>query len=176
MKKNGLIVYYTLTGNTKVVAEEIQKKTGFDIQRIRETKERKQGNIMGSALGALLGLKSRIKPLDFSLENTESIFLGVQIWAGKTAPAINRYLSKVSLKQKKIWLFVTKADNKVPEKFINAITKRIEKKGGKVMGNISFTSPWKPNKNTDVISREKVCDSIDKWLVTKFSSMYKIKI
>ena len=163
MKGKSLIVYYSWVGNTEVVAKEIQRQTGFDIQRVEEKKERKQSNIMGAAMGAVFGFKSRLKSMDFLLADYENVFLGAQVWAGKTTPAINKYLSKAYLKNKKVWLFITKADEKIPQKVIDSITRRIEKKGGKVIDSISFTAAWDPKKNT-VISHEEVEDSIHEWL------------
>ena len=107
MEGKSLIVYYSWVGNTEVVAKVIQRLTGFDIHRIQEKKNREAGHIAGGAMGAFLGLKSKIKPMDFTLSAYNNIFLGVQVWAGKTTPAVNRYLSKVCLKDKKVWLFIT---------------------------------------------------------------------
>jgi hypothetical protein len=135
MEGKSIIVYYSWVGNTEVVAKEIQRLTGFDIQKIEEKNIRKPGNIAGGAMGAFFGFKSSIKPIDFELSSYQNIFLGVQVWAGKTPPAVNRYLSKVCLKNKKVWLFITKSDEKVPQKFIDSVTRRIEKKGGKVMND-----------------------------------------
>jgi flavodoxin len=163
MSGKSLIVYYSWVGNTEMVAKEIQRQTGFDIQRIEEKKERKKGKIMGAAMGAVLGFKSGLKAMDFMLEDYENIYLGAQVWAGKTTPAINKYLSKVHLKDKKVRLFITKSDKMVPQKVIDSITCRIEKKGGKVIDNISFTTTWEPGKN-NVISQEEVKDSIQEWL------------
>lgn len=36
MQDNSVIVYYSWVGNTEIVAKEIQRLTGFDIQRIEE--------------------------------------------------------------------------------------------------------------------------------------------
>jgi hypothetical protein len=112
VKDKSLIVYCSWYGDTEVVVKEIQLQTGFDIQKNEEIKERKRGNSMGAAMSAYLGLKSRIKPMDYLLAEYENIFLGVQVWAGKTTPAINKYLSKVSLKGKSVRLFILKADEK----------------------------------------------------------------
>lgn len=163
MEGRSLIVYYSWVGNTEVVAKEIQRQTGFDIQRIEEKPERKQGKIMGAAMGAVLGFKSSLKSMDFLLADYGNIFLGVQVWAGRTTPAINKYLSKACFKDKKVWIFITKADKMVPQKVIDSITRRIEKKGGKVIDSISFTAPWEPGKNT-AIAQEEVKDSIHEWL------------
>jgi flavodoxin len=162
MKGKSLIVYYSWVGNTEVVAKEIQNQTGFDIQKIEEKKVRKLGSIMSAAIGAFIGFKSRLKPMDFLLADYENIFLGAQVWAGKTTPAINKYLSKTCFKNKKIWLFITKADEKEPKKVIDSITYRIEKTGGRVMGSVSLTTQWDPKTNIPITSQE-VKDAINEW-------------
>ncbi|WP_422124508.1 flavodoxin family protein [Planococcus sp. X10-3] len=163
MKNSSLIVYYSWIGSTEVVAKEIQRLTGFDIQRIEEKKKRTPGKIAGAAMGAFLGFKSSLKPMDFALEEYENIFLGGQVWAGKTPPAINQYLKKASFKDKKVWLFLTKGDEKVPQQVIDSITKRIEKKGGKVVDSISITTKWDPKVNLP-IALEEVQEPIYNWL------------
>lgn len=163
MEGKSLIVYYSWVGNTEVIAKEIQKQTGYTLQRLNEVMERKPNKIGGAAMSAIFGAKSRLKPLEFSLEDFQNIFLGVQIWAGKTTPAINTFLSKSQLKEKKVWIFITKGSEKNPEKFIASITARVEKKGGKVQDTISFTTKWEPGKDT-VISSDVIKEPISNWL------------
>lgn len=163
MEDKSLIVYYSWVGNTEVAAKVIQRLTGFDINRIQEKKNRKAGHIAGGAMGAFLGLKSKIKPMDFTLSAYKNIFLGVQVWAGKTPPAVNRYLSNVCLKDKKVWLFITKSDPQVPQKYINSITRRIEKKGGIVIDSLSITTKWEPDTNIPV-SPADVENEVTDWL------------
>lgn len=163
MKNNSLIVYYSWVGSTEVVAKEIQRLTEFDIQKIEEKKERKLGKIAGAAMGAFLGFKSNLKQMDFEMEGYENIFLGAQVWAGKTTPAINKFLKKASFKDKKVWLFITKADEKVPQQVIDSITKRIEKKGGSVVDSMAITTKWDPKTNIP-IAPEEVKDEVYDWL------------
>lgn len=159
MPCKSLIVYYSLIGNTDAVAKEIQSQTGFDIQRIEEQKPRRKGNIPGAGMAALFGFKSKIKAMDLHTDDYDNIFLGAQVWAGKTTPAINSFLSEACFEGKKVWLFITKADPKVHHKIVDTITRRVEEKGGKVMDSISFQTTI----NT-VIPREKVKDAINEWL------------
>ncbi len=160
---SSLITYYTWVGNTGVVANEIQRQTGFDIKKIEELKERKPGNFIGSAMGAVFNMKSKLKPFDFSLAGYDEIYLGVQVWASKTTPAINTFLSKVDLKGKKVRLFITLADDKEPIKFIESVKNRVEKKGGVFVDSIFFTVSYVPGK-TEVVSPEAVKDKIGSWL------------
>ncbi|MEI6132573.1 MAG: flavodoxin [Bacillota bacterium] len=154
MDRNSVIVYYSWVGNTKLAAEEIQKSTGLELFRIEEKKERNFGSIMGPAFAAFFGFKSGIKPIDFSFQKYENVFIGTPVWAGKITPAINSFLSKYSLKGKNIYIFITKADENVPQKVIDSMTSRIEKKGGKVKGCISLTTKWDPKTNIPLFSEE----------------------
>lgn len=163
MVKNTAIVYYSWVGNTEVAAKEIQRLTGFDLLKIEEKKERKFGNIMGAAMSAFLGFKSSIKRMDFTLQQYDNVFLGTPVWGGKTTPAVNKFLSKANFKGKNIWIFITKADEKVPQKVIDSITRRIEKKGGIVMDFISLTTKWDPKTNIP-ISPEEIRSSIQDWI------------
>jgi len=165
MKTNSFIVYYSWVGNTEVVAKEIQRLTEFDIQRIEEIKERKLGKIPGAAMGAFFGLKSSLKPMDYSMKEYETIFLGVQVWAGKTTPAVNTFLKNASFQDKNVWLFITKADEKTPIKVIDSITKRIEKKGGNVRDSLSITTKWDPKTNIPIALKD-VEGIIHEWLST----------
>ncbi|MFH1693328.1 MAG: hypothetical protein ABH890_03490 [Bacillota bacterium] len=166
MTENNLIIYYSWVGNTEVVAKEIQNQTRFDIYKIEEKKERKFGSIMKAAMGAFFGYKSRLKSMDFSMKDYENIYLGAQVWAGKTTPAINKFLSKACFKYKKVWLFVTKGDENEPQKVYDSITKRIEKKGGQVVDRISITTQWDPKTNIPMVPHD-VKDFIHDWLHKK---------
>ena len=158
--KNSLVVYYSWLGNTKVVAEEIVKHMGGDIIRIKENKERKNGaGLAASALEAAIGMKSDLKPMDFEFEKYDHIFLGAQVWAGRSTPAINAFVKNANLHNKSIYLFITKANDKVPEKVISSLTERIRKKGGKVVDSFSITT-----KMDQVISPEAVEDQVKAWI------------
>jgi flavodoxin len=163
MDKKGIIIYYSWIGNTQVVAEEIKRITSFNLLRIEEKKERKFKNIMVPAMSAFFGLKSNIKPLDYSLGMVDNVFLGAQVWAGKTTPAINKFLSKANFKGKNVWVFITKADENIPQKVIDSITKRIEKRGGIVMDSLSLTTKWDPKTNIPVTA-EEIRTPLQNWI------------
>ncbi len=155
-----LIVYYSWTGNTEVVAKELHGLIGGDIDRIEEVKERKKGiGFFTGVFGALKGSKSRIKPMNFSPDEYDNIFIGGPIWASNCAPAINSYLSSADLKGKNVYLFITKADEKVPQNAIASISKKVEKRGGKVIDSISITTVMK-----SVIAPDAAREPLKKWV------------
>ncbi len=155
-----LVVYYSWMGNTEAVAKEIHTLVGGDLKKLEEVKERKSGaGFMGAAFSALVGMKSRLKPMDFSLKGYDNVFLGLQVWASRSTPAINAFISKADLKGKKVYLLITKADSKVPQKVIDSVTKRIENRGGKVVDSFSVTTKMK-----NVITPEAIKESASEWI------------
>ena len=159
MAGKSVIVYYSWVGNTAAVAKEIQVQTGFDLMAIEEWKERSQAGIGGAAMAGFFGFKSRIKPMDFALPEVDQLLLGAQVWATRTTSPINSYLNRASFKGKNVWLFITHADENVPQKIIDSITARIAKKGGIVADCISFTT-----KMDTVIPLENFQGELQRWL------------
>ena len=105
-----LVIYYSQTGNTKLVAEEIAAKLGADIEEIvavnpydgdfmqtieRCMKEREEGVI------------PEIKPLKSKIAKYDVIFLGYPVWFGTVAPPVARFLQEVDLSGKTIVPFCT---------------------------------------------------------------------
>ena len=105
-----LVLYYSQTGNTKVVAEEIATKLGADIEEIvavnpydgdfqatidRCKQEHEQGNIPD------------IQPLKADVSNYDIIFIGYPIWFGTYAPPVHKFLLGVDLSGKKLVPFCT---------------------------------------------------------------------
>ncbi|ETA82274.1 flavodoxin family protein [Youngiibacter fragilis] len=140
MNDRTLITYYSFTGNTESVANEIQALTGYDSAAIVEKRERKKDSMPLSALTAMLGLRSRLKPMDFKLLGYDRIILGCQVWAWHTTPPINSFISKADWRGKKVFLFITKGDDKVPQKVIDSISSRIRARGGDVVDTLSITT------------------------------------
>ncbi len=159
MEGRTLITYYSWSGNTESVAKEIQALTGYDSIAIVEKKERKKSNMPFSALTALLGLRSRLMPMDFNLDGYDRILLGCQVWAWHSTPAVNSFISKANFKGKKVFLFITKADDKVPQKVIDSITSKIRSKGGEVADSLSITTTMER-----VIEPDEFREELSSWL------------
>lgn len=105
-----LVLYYSQTGNTKAVAEEIATRLGADIEEItmidpydpdfqatidRCMKEREQ-NIIPD-----------IQPVKADLANYDVVFLGYPVWFGTYAPPVINFLNNADLSGKKIVPFCT---------------------------------------------------------------------
>jgi flavodoxin len=159
MESRTLITYYSWSGNTESVAKEIQALTGYDSIAIVEKKERKKSNMPLSALTALLGLRSRLMPMDFNLDGYDRILLGCQVWAWHSTPAVNSFISRANFKGKKVFLFITKADDMVPQKVIDSITSKIRSKGGEVADSLSITTTMER-----MIEPDEFREELSSWL------------
>lgn len=105
-----LVLYYSLTGNTKMVAEEFANRLGADIEEIvcvdpydtnflacieRCKKEREAGTV------------TDIEPVKADLSKYDVIFIGYPVWFGTYAPPIATFLANNDLSGKTIVPFCT---------------------------------------------------------------------
>ncbi len=162
-KAKSAIVYYSWTGNTKIVAEVFSDLLDIPMDPIIEKNTRASGNVPLAALSAILGLKSRIEPLMLDLNEMTTLFVAGQVWAGHPTPAINSFIHHTDFKGKKVWLIITGADENRPEKMIRKLKNRIIKKGGEVIGIYTCKTRALIG-NTDIISHEEVRESVEDWL------------
>lgn len=124
-----LVVYYSRSSNTETVAKEILKAVNSDIKKIELKKDI---SFMGAAFSSLLGLKGKIKSIDFNLKDYDNIFIGTPVWAGKSSTPINTFLSETNFTGKNVFIFATQADEKTPDLVYESIKARVVAKGGKV--------------------------------------------
>jgi len=105
-----LVLYYSQTSNTKVVAEEIAGRLGADIEEIvavnpydgdfqatieRCLKEREAGEL------------PEIQPVAADLSAYDVIFLGYPVWFGTYAPPVITLLNEIDLSGKEVVPFCT---------------------------------------------------------------------
>ena len=105
-----LVLYYSETGTTKTVAEEIQKQTGADIEAIacekpysgnfQETMQRGQREMQSGEYPALKALTKKVSDYDV-------IFLGYPIWFGTYANPIVTLLKQQDFAGKTVVPFCT---------------------------------------------------------------------
>ena len=109
-QKKSLILYYSETGTTKTVAQELQKQLNADIESIepttpytgnfQETMQRGQREMQSGETPALKPLKSKIA-------NYDVIFLGYPIWFGTYATPIATLVKENDFAGKTIVPFCT---------------------------------------------------------------------
>lgn len=153
-----LIIYYSRTGNTETIAQEISKEVNGEIKKIELIKDISFG---WAGFTSLIGLKGKIKAIDFDLKNYDNIFIGFPVWAGKSSTPINTFLDKVDFKEKNVFVFVTQADNKAPNSVFESIASRVRAKGGNIVDSFFIQTDMK-NPITSEQSKGHVHDWISK--------------
>ncbi len=107
-----LVVFFSYTGNTKKIAESIQKKLNCDILEIKPVKpystdyqtvvDEEQNNESSKK-------KPEIQSIDKDLSKYDEIIVGSPVWWYTIAPVIRTFLSENDLKGKIIKPFATNA-------------------------------------------------------------------
>lgn len=133
-----LIVYYSWTGKTELVAKAISRTLNADARKVEEVKKRK--GFLGFISGGWSARKEKcsgIKPIDFNLDNYDLVFLGTPVWALKPTPAINAFISKADFKDKKVVIFVTMGGIG-GKSVIKMMCDTIESKGGEIINSFAI--------------------------------------
>lgn len=109
-ESKSLVLYYSQTGTTQAVAEEIGRLTNADIERM-DVEEPYSGDF-GQTIARCQeemakGVLPTVKPLNVNLDDYDTIFLGYPIWFGTCANPMLALLESVDFSGKKIVPFCT---------------------------------------------------------------------
>lgn len=89
------VVYYSLQGNTEMVAKEIANSTGADLIKLEPVEEYPDKGFKKFFWGgksAVMGDEPKLKPYVFNLDAYDNIILGFPIWAGTFVPPIRSFI------------------------------------------------------------------------------------
>ncbi len=93
-----LVAFYSRTGNTKRVGEEIARCLIAEIDEIIDRKERKGiKGLLGSGKDAIFKNPTEIETKK-NPEEYELVIIGSPVWAGRLVPAVRTYLSRNKFK------------------------------------------------------------------------------
>ena len=101
-----LILYYSRTGNTKLISETIAKGMGADIIEIKEVGTDRAGTwgFITAGIAALLDQHGPITPEAINLNGYKNIIIASPIWSWNLATPIHSLLLKNHFKNQKIVL------------------------------------------------------------------------
>ena len=129
-----LILYSSLTGNTKACCEALQKELQADIIEIKDVKDRSgKWGFFKTAIGSLFGSHTKIEPENPDLSSYSSIIIGSPIWTGKFSMATRTLIDKNSFAEKKVIIFTT-TNAFEKEKYKEKSKDLVRKAGGDVVG------------------------------------------
>ncbi len=104
-----LIVFYSLSGTTRAVAETLAGMLGADIAEIRCRRYRR--GLFGFLRAGHDSMRARLPPVELppALNQTHDlIVIGAPIWAGRAATPVRTFLSGKPKLSDKVALFITR--------------------------------------------------------------------
>ena len=112
--ENTLVAYFSATGTTKRVAQNLAKATGADIYEIKPLKPYTSADLNwhdNNSRSSVEMNDSKSRPEivadNFSVDNYDIIYLGFPIWWGTAPKVVHTFLEKYDFSGKKIIIFAT---------------------------------------------------------------------
>ncbi len=105
-----VVVYYSLEGNTKKLAEQLAKHLKAETLELKPTKEvnsEKRSKYLWGGRQVMMKTKPTLQPYEFDCKNYDLIALGTPVWAMTYSPPLRTFLSEQTIRNKKILLFCT---------------------------------------------------------------------
>ncbi len=105
---NTLVVYYSLTGHTRQIAEAIAAAHEADLEVIEDTFNRDTG--LGrprSAIEGLLGLRSSITPPKHDPSEYDLVVVGTPVWSARLSSPVRAYLNQQRASLERVAFFCT---------------------------------------------------------------------
>ena len=145
-----LILYHSLTGNTKACCEALQQALEADSIEIKDLVDRSgRWGFFRSAIGSLLGMHTDIEPEKPDLSPYPYIILGSPIWTGKLSMAMRTLIDKNSFEGKKVVIFTT-TNAFEKEKHKEKSKNLVRKTGGNVVGYYQVLAKEEVNEDEKV--------------------------
>lgn len=105
-----LVVYYSYSGNTEIIAKKIQSQTGADLFKIETVKPYPTGYnevVEQAKQEKASSYMPELKQKVANLQDYDTVFVGTPIWWYTMAPAVKSFLSENNLSGKTIIPFCT---------------------------------------------------------------------
>jgi flavodoxin len=135
-----LVVYYSMTGRTKLVAQVIAEDLNASLVEITERRPVPMPFVyLSGGFGAFMNRGSKINAINVDLKRYERIFLGSPIWNSRPTPAVNSFIYQMNFEGRDIIPFFTMGGDNSQKALAN-ITAKIERSQGKVAGSFAIKS------------------------------------
>jgi len=145
-----LILYYSLTGNTRAGCEVLQAELGADMIEIKDLRKRDgKWGFFKTAIASLVGKHTRIEPEKVDITKYHNIIIGSPIWTGKLSMAIRTLIDRNRFDWRKVIIYTT-TNALEKEKYQEKSRNLVRKQGGNVVGYYQILAKEEVNgKKTD---------------------------
>jgi len=160
----GQVIFYSRTGNTRIVAEVISEVLNLQLQEIKDLKDRSGFfGFVGGMIDVRKNPITTISPETVNLGGHDVLFIGSPIWGMKLAPAITTFLEGTEFSGKKVILFTT-TSSRMKQSAFDEYSKLIQKKGGTVIDTFFLKTLWKESEEIRNEAQELVAERTESWM------------
>jgi Flavodoxins len=134
-----VVIFYSLTGNTNLIAKSIADFIGADMIRLKPEKEIQStgaGKYFKGGKSVLFHEKPKLMNERINLDDYDTLIIGTPIWAGSFTPPVNTLLSDYSIKGKQVYLFSTQSPGTKGEKCFSKMKEKLT--DNRVKGTAEF--------------------------------------
>lgn len=114
-----VVVYFSLSGKTKFVAQKIAQQLDADLCEVID-KIHKKGRML-YVKGGMRAMREKLVDIQVtkSIDEYDLVVVGSPVWAGKISPAIRTFLVNNNFSSKQVAFFVTLDGDKSEKTFEN---------------------------------------------------------
>ncbi|MBA4687461.1 MAG: NAD(P)H-dependent oxidoreductase [Candidatus Galacturonibacter soehngenii] len=155
-----IIVYFSLEGNVKFVAEKIKKQLNADMLCLTPKKEYPTGKVSKFFWGGksvMFNEKPKLESYQFNKEDYDVIVIGTPVWASSYTPPIKTFLSENDLSGKSVAFFACQSGNDASKCFEKL---KNELKNCQVAATLALVNPAKKKTNEDQLQIDTFCYNI----------------
>ena len=134
-----LVVYYSRTGHTEHLAQEIARRCHADLDRIRDPDGADRGGLWGylrSAWQAACGATPAIRPTTRDPGGYDLVVIGTPVWNWHLAAPVRSYARRHAGRFRRVALFCTEAGSGDSTTDVSVIARRF-----------GLVKTWKPEKS-----------------------------
>ena len=123
-----LVVYYSKTGHTRKIAQDIAKQMEAELDEI--TDKKKRAGLLGFIFGgrdALTGKETRISEIGKNPAEYDLVIFGSPIWSGNITPALRTYINQYGDSIRSTAFFLSsggKTPDQIFEKLLSLLKER----------------------------------------------------
>ena len=148
-----LVIYYSMTGKTRLAAQAIAEALSATLVEIEERRPVPMPFVfLSGGFAAITNRGSKINPVDIDLKQYGRLFIGSPIWASRPTPAVNSLIYQTNFEGRSVIPFFTMGGDTSANALAN-ITAKIEKSQGKVVGSFAISSSRVSN--DEIVARAK---------------------
>ena len=147
METKVLVAYFSATGTTKKVAQNLAKATGGDLYEIKPVREYTNADLNWHDSNSRSSVemndpKSRPEIItgDLSIENYDTVYIGFPIWWGTAPKVVHTFLEKYDFSGKKIIIFATSGSSGLGNT-ANTLKQSISKTATIIEGDVLNSNP-----------------------------------